>query len=252
MERWLHWVLVAMHDDLLSPFEHLVLRTLDAASSRELQALVGLVTSRFRDVYEAVSAFEPKLTLIVDDHTVRLELRSPSAERVLELLARVLVAATHGRFRVEETRVVVEPSRAVLELPSPFLEVPVGLAALANSTSSELLAEWVRQSIEQQLEQRRQPTLEVVAARLGRAPRTLQRSLQGTRPFQVLLDESLRDRASFLVQRRTDLSVKEIAVRLGFSCAPAFSRAVRRWFGENPSELRRRTCLLEGDTVTPP
>jgi len=84
------------------------------------------------------------------------------------------------------------------------------------------------------------PDRDTVARMLALSPRTLSRKLavEGTcyadlrRHVQMSrAQEDLRDRA---------LNLSEIADRLGFSDATAFSRAFRAWSGETPSRWRKR------------
>ncbi len=83
------------------------------------------------------------------------------------------------------------------------------------------------------------PSLEAVAAELGTAPWTLQRQLnEENTQFRVLLDETRRDLASDYVVE-TQLNYAEVAWLLGFSGAPAFHKAYRRWFGMSPGDHRK-------------
>lgn len=83
--------------------------------------------------------------------------------------------------------------------------------------------------------------LDAVAARLLVSGPTLRRRLaqEGT-SFQALKDAVRRDRAIVLLSRG-DLPVEEVAARLGFSEASAFSRAFRRWTGAPPGTYRAGT-----------
>lgn len=83
------------------------------------------------------------------------------------------------------------------------------------------------------------PTLEEAAARLHLSPRTLKRRLaaQGT-TYSALLCEARRERAEALLLSG-DLSIDEVAERLGYSDAANFTRAFRRWTGLTPSRFRK-------------
>ncbi len=79
-----------------------------------------------------------------------------------------------------------------------------------------------------------EPSVQMVASRLGTTARTLQRRLQeeGT-SFSAVLDGVRRD----LADRYLDgdrMGVSEIAFLLGYSDASAFARAYRRWNGRAP------------------
>jgi AraC-like DNA-binding protein len=83
--------------------------------------------------------------------------------------------------------------------------------------------------------------MEAVAASLAMSVPTLRRRLEdeGT-TFSDLVDEIRRELAEQLLRdpRRT---ISEIAFMLGFSHAPAFHKAFRRWTGSTPSEHRAKT-----------
>jgi len=81
--------------------------------------------------------------------------------------------------------------------------------------------------------------IERTAEVLGTSSRTLRRRLKelGT-THHTLLDEVRLARAEhYLRERRA--SVDEIAFLLGFSDAPSFHRAFRRWTGKTPAQVRR-------------
>lgn len=82
--------------------------------------------------------------------------------------------------------------------------------------------------------------IDQIARLLSLHPRTLQRRLaaEGT-GFEVILDDVRRTAAGRYVTG-SDLPFARVAGIVGFSEQAAFSRAVRRWFGISPRELRRR------------
>lgn len=83
-----------------------------------------------------------------------------------------------------------------------------------------------------------EPTIGPIAKALGMSARTLQRRLsENAETFQQVLDELRRDLALPYV-KRGDLSLEEIAARLGYSQASAFFRAFRRWTGRTPRTLQ--------------
>lgn len=81
-------------------------------------------------------------------------------------------------------------------------------------------------------------SLDEVARKLGVSSRTLKRKLAalGT-SYSDLLDAQRRERATMLV-RAGELTVDEIAARLGYSDAANFVRAFRRWTGMTPKAFR--------------
>jgi len=79
--------------------------------------------------------------------------------------------------------------------------------------------------------------LEAVARELAMSTRTLKRKLsEEDASYTALLDERRRLQSISLLQ--TDLSVEEIAERLGYADAANFTRAFRRWTGKSPREFR--------------
>lgn len=80
---------------------------------------------------------------------------------------------------------------------------------------------------------------EAVAGDLGISPRTLSRRLaeEGT-SFSAILEE-LRAALARRYLRQPELSMSEIAWLLGYAEASAFVRAVQRWTGKSPRELRQ-------------
>lgn len=83
------------------------------------------------------------------------------------------------------------------------------------------------------------PSQTEVARALGLSIRTLKRRLaeEGT-SFSELLDEERRQRALVLL-RTPELTLEEIAVKLGYSDASSFSRAFSRWTGQSPRAFRK-------------
>ncbi|MBB4864891.1 AraC-like DNA-binding protein [Pseudomonas nitritireducens] len=82
-------------------------------------------------------------------------------------------------------------------------------------------------------------SLEGLASELAMSPRTLQRKLaaEGESFSQVL--ETMRMELADHYLRRTDSSVMEIALLLGFSQASAFSHAFRQARGISPADFRK-------------
>jgi AraC-like DNA-binding protein len=98
----------------------------------------------------------------------------------------------------------------------------------------------VRRLIRRQLMQG-EPTVELLAAAVCDRPRTMQRRLatEGT-SFSRLLDDVRKEQARKQLKDASK-QVGLIAAELGYSGRPAFVRAVRRWFGLSPREIRNRT-----------
>lgn len=83
-------------------------------------------------------------------------------------------------------------------------------------------------------------SLEEVARRLHRSPRTLQRELAAERhSFKSLLD-ALREELALHYLDHERLNISQIAYRLGYSEVSAFTRAFLRWKDMTPSDWRAR------------
>jgi AraC-like DNA-binding protein len=84
-----------------------------------------------------------------------------------------------------------------------------------------------------------EPTLRSLARRLAVSSRTLQRRLteEGT-GFAERVDDSRR-RATLKWLRCPDVSLAEVAYLVGFKEQASLTRAVRRWTGKTPGQVRR-------------
>ncbi|NIB41603.1 AraC family transcriptional regulator [Pseudomaricurvus alkylphenolicus] len=85
----------------------------------------------------------------------------------------------------------------------------------------------------------RAPTLDSIASILNATPRTIQRRLaKEGKSFQELLDD-VRISVSTEYLTTTKLTIEEIAARVGYSDAAAFSNAFKRWKGVSPLAYRK-------------
>jgi len=82
---------------------------------------------------------------------------------------------------------------------------------------------------------------ERVAREVGMSGRTMRRKLaiEGS-SFQQVLDECRMRQAMFEFQTKPDLSIAQIALRLGYSEHSTFTRAFHRWSGVSPQAFRER------------
>lgn len=86
---------------------------------------------------------------------------------------------------------------------------------------------------------RRIPPIQEVALGLGLSERSLRRRLAADNTsYQQLLDETREALATELLAT-TDLSVEQIAGRLGYAESASFTRAFQRWRGVPPGRYRR-------------
>jgi len=82
---------------------------------------------------------------------------------------------------------------------------------------------------------------ERIAREIGMSSRTMRRKLaeEGS-SFQEVLDECRMRQALFEFRTRPDLSIAEIALRLGYAEHSNFTRAFHRWSGVSPQAWRAR------------
>lgn len=84
-----------------------------------------------------------------------------------------------------------------------------------------------------------EPTLDVTARRLGMSARSLQRRLREEGgAFSERVDDARR-RATLRWLRCPEVSLAEVAYLVGFKEQASLTRAVHRWTGQTPRQLRR-------------
>lgn len=131
-----------------------------------------------------------------------------------------------------------------LDLPSPLADPLAhrGACARLEALRQRLAGDFVDAMVERVLDGGGDApaTLVEVARRLRLSPRTLVRRLgrRGT-SFRVLVEEHRRRRAGELLGQ-PELSVADVADRLGYDEPTNFARAFRRWFGMSPRAYRAR------------
>lgn len=146
-------------------------------------------------------------------------------------------------FGSAHNRLVFEPASARTVLPG---RDPVALASTLELLDGELGARRDRQEVLELLEVSiaqalpTVPTFAEQARRHSASERTLRRRLAecGT-TYEQLVDGVRRERVELLL-RRPEHTLRDIAHQAGFSDERALRRAVRRWHGMAPLELRKR------------
>lgn len=131
-------------------------------------------------------------------------------------------------------------------LRAPFCTADASLVPLLESHAAQLLAALRRDgglaAISQaivELIPAGNVSLGAVAARLGKSARTLQRELRAHRTtFNRLLQELRMELANDHLAH-SDMSLQDIAVRLGYREQSSFCHAYRQWTGRAPGEARR-------------
>ncbi len=143
-----------------------------------------------------------------------------------------------------------DASTNYIEIPVALLDAPLPqadthTAALTRAQLHELRAHWrartgfagrVRQLLTASPGD--MPGIEQVADRLHLSSRTLRRRLDGEgTTFRRLVDE-VRQRLAEELLLAGDLSIEQIARRLGYNATPAFTTAFVRWKGMPPRAYR--------------
>jgi AraC-like DNA-binding protein len=146
-------------------------------------------------------------------------------------------------FNAPDTR--IEFSTAFLDLPvvqterstKEFLRLaPANI--LLKYKSAQSLSARIRRRLRQILPDDL-PDLEAMAREVNTAPATLRRKLKAEgQTYQAIKDDLRRDLAITYLSG-TQLSIRDIALALGFLEPSAFHRAFRKWTGTSPGAYRR-------------
>jgi len=238
------------HALAIAPFPEAVAVFVFVTTSRRTlrEALELLVTS------SALITTAVRFDLQIDEPVATLRVIGPEIDRpgsraAVEFLVGHVVhdirCATNLRcqpvvdFAHAERATTVTFSAADLDLP---LDVIDGLTAIVGCrVDPSDLRSRVRDAIARSLAKFGNAPISAIAATLGLATRTLQRRLPSSgETFQDLVRAAQRDLALALVQMRPELSIKEIAIRVGYASPRAFARAYRRWTGTPPARARLR------------
>jgi AraC-like DNA-binding protein len=83
------------------------------------------------------------------------------------------------------------------------------------------------------------PEMAMLAQRLAMSTRTLQRRLLGAGTTWRAEVDAARQENTERMLRTTSLSIESIAQRVGYSDERALRRAVHRWYGMSPNQVRR-------------
>jgi AraC-like DNA-binding protein len=121
----------------------------------------------------------------------------------------------------------------------PLFECPISRYMRNNQTVTAAVVNELNQRLCPEFNTRRK-----VAQALGVSEKKLQRLLQDEETsFAVVLD-AFRQLQTVLMLRRKKLSLKEVAVALGYSSSGSFNHACKRWFGVSP-KVKRREILAK-------
>jgi AraC-like DNA-binding protein len=150
-----------------------------------------------------------------------------------------------------DARALDAPLRGANPLVGAQLEGIVA-ATLPAATPPATLRGRVEQATRALLASGRRAPQTAVAQRLHLSTRSLQRRLGEERTsFRAVRDGVLRSVVEAQLWNPA-LSVKEIAIGLGFADVAAFSKAFRRWTGQPPTSFRDRLLRTAGRRRPPP
>jgi AraC-like DNA-binding protein len=150
-----------------------------------------------------------------------------------------------GCARVDAGRGIsgMELDASVLDLPVRGADAVLQAILMENvaravpETTAVGFSDLVRRSLRSEIGSSTS-LLETVASRLRMAPRSLQRRLQAEgSSFHALADE-VRTELSCAYLADRDLSIRQVALKVGYSEVGPFARAFRRWTGKRPSDYR--------------
>jgi AraC-like DNA-binding protein len=89
--------------------------------------------------------------------------------------------------------------------------------------------------------------LSQVASALSVSPRTLQMRLKAEGTTYAALAETVQRDKTLALLRASDLAISDISGRAGFATPSALTRAVRRWTGTTPTQIRRDALRRSDD-----
>lgn len=152
-------------------------------------------------------------------------------------------------FGAEQDRFVVDAAVLVQPIGSAFAEYNRQAAVLARAELGRLpQADAVPQVIHLIRAHLADGAfdLERTARELGIGARTLQRRLQDVGVSFSSLRDQVRSEAALGLIRRADLTIEEVADRLGYAERSNFTHAFSRWTGMTPGAFRRRLVSGRG------
>ncbi|WP_321792742.1 helix-turn-helix domain-containing protein [Burkholderia pyrrocinia] len=138
-------------------------------------------------------------------------------------------------------------------LMEPLINSDPGLIGILSRQAEEMLVEAFSSSefernlfgIVMKLLAEQRATVESAADSLYMSKRTLQRRLaESGITWQHVLDLA-RERLARRYLADPSLALGDIAMLIGFSEQSSFNRAIKRWTGKTPLEIRRQSCVGE-------
>lgn len=138
------------------------------------------------------------------------------------------------RFGQHSNALVLEKARRERRQAAPA----GGMQAVSSEAGNEQIITLVRQRIHQS--PGRDCTLDRIAESLGSTSRTVSRYLKEAGLLFSDLRNSAREQLARQYLEYSDLSIADIAERLGYSDQASFTKAFRSWTGVPPGQLRRQ------------
>ncbi len=213
------------------------------AGNLRLQVEAAHLPARLRDFYIDVlfSAVQHNLMVLAPQAAQGLAVELPYA-------ADAEIATTFaGRVSFDQASAALSVDSAVLTIAidsSDSVAQSVFRRHCDRIIAHDSHAGLVSEQVKHQLMRCRShfPNCAEVARQLNLSESTLRRKLaqEGSR-FQPLLDQ-VRYRLALEYLQQTDLPVAEIALLLDFDNATNFRRALRRWCGKTPRQLRNQSA----------
>jgi AraC-like DNA-binding protein len=147
--------------------------------------------------------------------------------------------------------VIFDAVRAAVHYPAAVVDVVPVLSAALPWRRYMKLAESFSRVLAEEVEVPEQvtrllwaytpaPSREQIADMLGTSPRTLARRLKNAGTSFAALHRSVQQERATNFLRHTSMPMAEVAERLGYSDAAAFTRAFQAWTGQAPSHWRRQ------------
>ena len=244
-----------------------------AMSSATLAEALALATTYVQTrtplLVANVEVIDGMSVLHVDEAAVLTEGRRGLLELCVGALSSVAAFLTGDRFRVrrlllpypeppyiDEYRKIfdcpivfdseaaeIHFSTSLLEMKLPFADEAAKKLA-AERCEEELAAIAASDNIENQVRARLlkasvgMPGLDEVARQLGLSPRTLRRRLKALDTSYQRILNNVREELAVQYLRTTDMTVCQIADRLGYSDQSNFGRAFKGWTGRAPQNFR--------------
>jgi AraC-like DNA-binding protein len=158
------------------------------------------------------------------------------------IFARPLLDAPQPHPNAELVQLLtVEAERKLARLAAPP-PVSERVRAIVSERVHAIVAERVHAIVLEEHEGV-DPTMRVVARRLGLSTRSLRRRLQEEgRRYVEIVDEAMAEVAERLLGN-PEISIQHVADRLGFSEPSSFHRAFKRWTGLTPLQFRSHALV---------